>query len=111
MKGMKTGGRKAGTPNKTSAALKDMILGALDDAGGRDYLSKQAKSNPAAFLSLIGRVLPTTLSAEGTGKGSLVYSWTDNPSEAIPDPSLASASHTSHGPNGEASMPTTPAGE
>ncbi len=58
MKRPKTGGRKAGTPNKINAALKDMILTALDKAGGVKYLTEQAKANPAAFMSLIGRVLP-----------------------------------------------------
>ena len=41
--------------------LKEMILGALDDAGGREYLHKQATVNPTAFMSLVGKVLPTTL--------------------------------------------------
>ena len=59
--GKKTGGRKKGTPNKTTKALREMILAALDQAGGQDYLATCALTNPAAFLALIGRVLPTTL--------------------------------------------------
>jgi hypothetical protein len=51
-------GRPKGVPNKINAALKDMILGALDEAGGVEYLVKQAAANPNAFLSLVGRVLP-----------------------------------------------------
>jgi len=42
-----------------------MILGALDDAGGRDYLTAQATKSPGAFLTLVGKVLPTTLSGPG----------------------------------------------
>jgi hypothetical protein len=38
--------------------LRDMILGALDDAGGQAYLAEQAHQNPTAFLTLLGRVLP-----------------------------------------------------
>jgi hypothetical protein len=38
--------------------LRDMILGALDDAGGQAYLAEQAHQNPVAFLTLLGRVLP-----------------------------------------------------
>jgi len=38
--------------------LREMILGALDDAGGQAYLTEQAHQNPAAFLTLLGRVLP-----------------------------------------------------
>jgi hypothetical protein len=35
-----------------------MILGALDDAGGQAYLAEQAHQNPAAFLTLLARLLP-----------------------------------------------------
>lgn len=55
-------GRKAGTPNKNTTALKDMILGALAGAGGQAYLQKQAKDNPAAFMTLVGKVLPLQVS-------------------------------------------------
>lgn len=51
-------GRQKGVPNKLTKQLKDMILGALDDAGGQEYLATQAVKNPAAFMTLIGKVLP-----------------------------------------------------
>ncbi|HXJ44241.1 MAG TPA: hypothetical protein VNH18_33445 [Bryobacteraceae bacterium] len=54
-------GRKPGVPNKLNSDLKAMILGALEGAGGQDYLQRQAEENPGAFLTLIGKVLPTTL--------------------------------------------------
>ena len=54
----KTGGRKKGVPNKITADLKVMILSALDDVGGQKYLVEQAKENPTAFLTLVGKVLP-----------------------------------------------------
>src|SRR4051794_32839625 len=41
-----------------------MILGALDDVGGQAYLMRQAEENPTAFLTLIGKVLPTTLAGD-----------------------------------------------
>lgn len=59
--GERRGGRQAGTPNKVTKALKDMILGALDEQGGQEYLARQAIENPTAFLTLIGKVLPTTV--------------------------------------------------
>ena len=59
--GKKTGGRKKGTSNKDTKPLKEMILGALSNVGGIDYLTLQAQQNPTAFLTLIGKVLPTTL--------------------------------------------------
>lgn len=56
-------GRKKGVPNKVPKELKQMILGALDAAGGQDYLQKQAETNPGPFLALIGKVLPSTINA------------------------------------------------
>lgn len=63
-KGVKTGGRKAGTPNKLSGELKDMILTALDDCGGIEYLKRQAEDNPTAFMTLVGKVLPLQVSGD-----------------------------------------------
>ena len=63
----KTGGRVAGTPNKATIDLKGMILGALAGAGGEAYLQRQADENPSAFLTLVGKVLPTTLTGSGGG--------------------------------------------
>ena len=60
-------GRPKGAVNKTSKALKDMILGALENAGGEQYLQRQADENPTAFLSLIGKVLPTELKQQVEG--------------------------------------------
>jgi hypothetical protein len=66
--GERRGGRKAGTPNKLTGALKDMILNALDRAGGIDYLVTQADDNPTAFLTLVGKVLPLQVDAEHKGE-------------------------------------------
>lgn len=63
MKGKKTGGREKGTPNKGAQDLRDMILLALDKAGGIKYLEDRAKDTPASFLTLIGKVLPQTVNA------------------------------------------------
>lgn len=63
--GKKTGGRKAGTPNALPATLKEMILQALDDAGGVQYLVEQARKNPQGFMQLLGRVLPLQVKVGG----------------------------------------------
>lgn len=58
------GGSRKGIPNKVTADVKAMILAALDKAGGIDYLLAQAKANPNAFLTLVGKVLPLTLTGD-----------------------------------------------
>jgi hypothetical protein len=63
-------GRPKGVPNKVTGELKDMILGALDAAGGIEYLKRQATENPGPFMTLVGKVLPTTL--QGDAKQPLV---------------------------------------
>ena len=66
-------GRPKGVPNKMTMALKDMILGALESVGGQEYLAEQARSNPGPFLTLIGKVLPTTIQGgDGTKDGEPV---------------------------------------
>lgn len=60
-------GRPKGIPNKITTELKEMILGALDDAGGKDYLVEQAKKNPNAFLTLVGKYIPSELNAKLSG--------------------------------------------
>lgn len=44
-----------------------MVIGALADVGGRNYLAQQALQSPSAFLVLVGKVLPLQLSGEGGG--------------------------------------------
>jgi hypothetical protein len=60
-------GRPVGTKNRATKALKDMILGALEDGGGQDWLRQQMTENPAAFMTLVGKVLPLQVSGEGGG--------------------------------------------
>lgn len=73
-KGKAGPGRPKGIPNKTTTALKEMILQALGEAhvgGGIEYLKKQAADNPTAFLSLVGKVLPMTVAGDPTAPLSL----------------------------------------
>ena len=60
-------GRPKGAKNKATAAIKDMITQALDKAGGVDYLVIQSEKNPAAFLTLVGKVLPMQVTGEDGG--------------------------------------------
>lgn len=77
----KGAGRPAGTPNKTTALLKDAILKAADEVGedgaGKGkltgYLKFLAKGEPKAFASLLGRVLPMQVTGEDGGPVSFVF--------------------------------------
>ena len=77
-KGEHKGGRKKGTPNKTTRLLKDAILKAAEIAGnnldkkGKEsglvkYLAIQANRNPKTFIPLLGKVLPLQIKSEGEG--------------------------------------------
>ena len=61
-------GRAKGTPNKNTRILKDALLQAAGEAGGKDglvgYLRAQALENPGPFMSLLGKVLPMQVSGE-----------------------------------------------
>lgn len=65
-------GRPKGAVNKATKELKEMILTALDDSGGVEYLKRQADENPTAFLTLIGKVLPMTIAGSGD-QGQIVH--------------------------------------
>jgi len=76
-------GRKKGTPNKTTALLKDAILKAAEQAGNKvgdeglvSYLVQQAEENPSAFMPLLGKVLPMQVNGAGDdGEHKLVFEW------------------------------------
>lgn len=51
-------GRPAGSANKINADVKEMTLQALTKAGGAEYLFRQSKENPVAFMSLVSKLLP-----------------------------------------------------
>jgi hypothetical protein len=64
-------GRAKGTPNKTTALLKDAILKAAERAGNKvgddgmvSYLEVQATENPGPFMSLLGKVLPMQIQGD-----------------------------------------------
>ena len=79
----KDGGRKKGTPNKSTVRLKDAILtaaefvgenGYVDKESGKivrgtnglvGYLAKLAINSPDLFVPLLGRVLPLELQTDG----------------------------------------------
>lgn len=68
-------GNRKGVPNKNTAAIKDMILQALNGVGGVDYLMDCATDpkSKAAFLGLVGKVLPMQVTgADGGPVGMII---------------------------------------
>lgn len=63
-KGTRIGGRQKGTPNKTTGAVKEMVLQALSNKGGVKYLERQADENPTAFMTLVGKVIPLQVAGD-----------------------------------------------
>ena len=60
-------GRPKGAQNKLNRSVKEMVVQALESAGGLHYLATQAQANPAAFLSLVGKLIPAELRTELAG--------------------------------------------
>ena len=61
----KTGGRRAGTPNKIGAEVRTAVMVAFDKLGGSSWLVRVANENPAAFCTLLSKVLPHELATSG----------------------------------------------
>ena len=75
-------GRPRGAKNKLSTNVKDMIVAALNGAGGVEYLARQAEQNPAAFMGLISKILPLQIGAESDSRPVNVKAVTMSPLEA-----------------------------
>ena len=61
-------GRPKGALNKNTRLIKDAIIQAAEEAGGKagivGYLKMQAIENPGPFMALMGKVLPTQLAGD-----------------------------------------------
>lgn len=57
-------GRKRGSKNRIPASVKEMLLQSLRNIGGVEYLERQAVENPAAFMALLGKLIPSELRAD-----------------------------------------------
>ena len=83
-------GRPKGVPNKLNGDIKAMIVGALSDVGGRDYLAARAIDQPVAFMGLLGKVLPLQLTGENGAPIAVDFRWAD----ATPPPPTIDADET-----------------
>lgn len=65
--GERRGGRQKGTPNKMTAALREAVFKAAENAGDGDivsYLTRQANENPASFMTLLGKLIPAQIGGD-----------------------------------------------
>lgn len=74
-KGIKTGGRTKGTPNKLTRDIREAVLASFESVGGAEYLATQARDNPTAYLTLLGKVLPMQVTGENGGPVKLTVEW------------------------------------
>ena len=70
-KGRKTGGRRPGSVNKTTASVKEALSLAFDDLGGRTALVGWARRNKTEFFKLWAKLLPQDLQIAGKYGGPI----------------------------------------
>jgi hypothetical protein len=74
-------GRRKGVPNKTTALLKEAVLLAATEAGGKDglvgYLKWLAKAEPKAFAPLLGKIIPMQVTGEDDGPVKIIIGGSD----------------------------------
>jgi hypothetical protein len=74
-------GRTKGTPNKTTAILKEAILLAAEAVGSNNkgkgklvgYCRFLAWNEPKAFAGLLGRVLPLQIAVDPDSTGNVIF--------------------------------------
>jgi hypothetical protein len=83
-KRVKHGGRKKGTPNKITAAVKDALVMAFDELGGVKSLVAWGRENQTEFYKLWVKVLPQEVNANLNG--SITVSHEDALNQLADDP-------------------------
>ena len=71
----KTGGRKAGVPNKTTRSVKDALMRALEataEDGGEEFFTGLRDSDPKTFATLVGKLIPNQTHVSGDDGGPVV---------------------------------------
>jgi hypothetical protein len=64
-------GRPKGSVNKITRDIREAVLQSFEAVGGAQYLAEQARLNPVAYLSLVGKVLPMQVTGENGGAVSI----------------------------------------
>jgi hypothetical protein len=91
--GERRGGRRKGTPNKNTAAVKEAIEQAFEHIGGVPALVAWAEKNPTLFyLHLFPKLLPLQVNHAGREGGPIEVRW-QTETEALPTASEDEARH------------------
>jgi hypothetical protein len=85
--GIRYGGRKKGTPNKSTALVKEALELAFDGIGGVPALIAWAKREPTEFYKLFSKLLPQQHNVTGPG-GRPIQIETKFDFSSIPTPEL-----------------------
>jgi len=67
-------GRKAGTPNKMSATVKENVIAVFDGIGGVEHMKQWAIDNPNNFYNIYAKILPTQTEIGGIDGSDLPLS-------------------------------------
>ena len=62
--GKNLGGRPKGSKDKVSRDIKTACLQAFEEGGGAQWLKRQMKTEPRAFMALLGKILPSQIEAK-----------------------------------------------
>jgi hypothetical protein len=71
----KVGGRKPGGLNKTTRAVKDALMRALEataEDGGEEFFASLRDSDPKTFAALVGKLIPNQTHVSGDDGGPVV---------------------------------------
>ena len=66
----RTVGRPEGSKGKDGAALREIVIKAMDELGGPTYLVEVGRKDPKTFCALFGKLLPKESSIDITSTGS-----------------------------------------
>jgi hypothetical protein len=66
-------GRPKGVPNKTTASVREVWIGAFDDLGGQAALVRWARKNQTAFYQSVTRLFPLQVNAEVSGALEIIH--------------------------------------
>lgn len=81
----RVGGRAAGTPNRSTAAVKDALVEAFDALGGVDYLVDLGRTDPPTFAGLLKTIIPREIAARIESEIELVIE-RNRPSRLVEPP-------------------------